>query len=179
MTKHVALLRGINVGGHGLVAMSDLRAMLAELGMGECKTLLQSGNVVLDSPKLTGEKLERRLERETARRLGVACDYLVRTEKEWRTIIANNPFPAAAKSDPSHLLVMCLKAAPGPAAVEEIAAALQGGEQIGGVGRELYLVYPAGIAKSKLSGALIERKLNSRGTARNWNTVLKLAAMLE
>jgi uncharacterized protein (DUF1697 family) len=74
---------------------------------------------------------------------------------------------------------MCLKAAPGPAAVEEIAAALQGGEQIGGVRRELYLVYPAGIAKSKLSGALIERKLNTRGTARNWNTVLKLAAMLE
>lgn len=178
MTKHVALLRGINVGGRGLVAMSDLREMLAELGMANCQTLLQSGNVVIDSPRRSGDKLEQLLERESVSRLGVACDYLVRSAKEWQAIIANCPFPGAARKDPSHLLVMCLKAAPGKAALAELTAASQGPEQIAAVGRELYLVYPAGIGKSKLSGALIERKLQTRGTARNWNTVLKLAAML-
>src|SRR5687767_8950794 len=84
MTKNVALLRGINVGGRGLVSMSDLRAMLADLGMADCQTLLQSGNVVLESPRLAGEKLEQLLERETAKRLGAPCDYFVRTAKEWR-----------------------------------------------------------------------------------------------
>jgi uncharacterized protein (DUF1697 family) len=179
MTRHVALLRGINVGGRGLIAMSDLRAMLGQLGMDDCQTLLQSGNVVLGSPRQAGERLEQWLERETAKRLGVACDYVVRSAKEWWTIIAKNPFPAAAKADPSHLLVMCLKDAPAKAALAELTAAIQGPEQLRAVGRELYLVYPAGIAKSKLSGALIERKLKTRGTARNWNTVLKLAAMLD
>ena len=114
-----------------------------------------------------------------AKRLKVQCDYLVRTAQEWRAIIAGNPFPDEAQSDPGHLVVMCLKTAPAKAAVQDLAAAIRGRELIRAVGRELYLVYPAGIGLSKLTGALIERKLNTRGTARNWNTVLKLAALAE
>ncbi len=178
MAQHVALLRGINVAGKNLVTMNDLRASLQDLGFANCQTLLQSGNVVLDSPRLTGDKLEKRLETETAKRLKVQCDYLVRTAQEWRAIIANNPFAGEAQRDPSHLLVMCLKAAPNKSAVQELAAAIRGPELIRAAGRELYLVYPAGIGRSKLTGALIERTLKTRGTARNWNTVLKLAALL-
>jgi uncharacterized protein (DUF1697 family) len=179
MTRHVALLRGINVGGHQLVAMGTLREMLAELGLKEARTVLQSGNVVLDGPRRTGQKLERWLEEETSRRLGVTCDYIVRTAHEWRAIIAANPFPDEAKRDPSHLLVMCLKDAPRSSAVQQLAASIRGSEMARATGRQLYLVYPDGIGRSKLTGALIERTLQTRGTARNWNTVLKLGEILD
>ncbi|MCI0357674.1 MAG: DUF1697 domain-containing protein [Planctomycetaceae bacterium] len=178
MAKHVALLRGINVGGKNLVPMAALRSLLADLGLADCQTLLQSGNVVLDSPRLAAEKLERLLETETQRQLKVKCDYLVRTAKEWRTIIANNPFPDEAERDPAHLVVMCLKSAPSQAAVQELADAIRGPELVRAVGKQLYLVYPAGIGRSKLTGTLIERTLSTRGTGRNWNTVQKLAALL-
>jgi uncharacterized protein (DUF1697 family) len=179
MAKHIVLLRGINVAGKNLVAMADLRAALQDLGFASCHTLLQSGNVVLDSPRLTRDKLERLLETETSKRLKVQCDYLVRTTQEWRAIITGNPFQDEAQNDPGHLVVMCLKTAPAKAAVQDLVVAICGRELIRAVGRELYLVYPAGIGRSKLTGALIERKLNTRGTARNWNTVLKLAALAE
>ncbi len=178
MKKHIALLRGINVGGQNLVAMAALRDMLGDLGFADCQTLLQSGNVVLDSPRLTGERLERFLEAETAARLKVECDYLVRTAKEWRAIIASNPFPDEADRDPGHLVVMCLKAAPTKAAVGELAAAIRGPELVRGAGQQLYVVYPDGIGRSKFTGTLIERTLKTRGTARNWNTVRRLAALL-
>src|SRR5262249_26081874 len=100
MPIHVSLLRGINVGGHNKVAMSDLRNLCAELGFVSVKTLLQSGSVVFDTHKLTGVDLERLLERETSERLGVSADYVVRSAKEWTKIVARNPFPDMAKNDP-------------------------------------------------------------------------------
>jgi uncharacterized protein (DUF1697 family) len=178
MPMHVALLRGINVGGHNQVAMSDLRDLLSKLGLADAKSLLQSGNLVFRSDRLTGEKLEHSLEIETAKRLKFTADYLVRTADEWRTIIAKNPFPDEAERDPSHLLVMCLKAAAAKKDVQALEAAIRGPEVVRAVGKQLYLVYPAGIGRSKLTGTLIENKLNTRGTARNWNTVQKLAELL-
>jgi len=176
---HVALLRGINVGGHNQVAMSDLRDLFAELGLTDVKSLLQSGNLVFQSDRLTGERLERLLETETAKRLKVPADYVVRTAKEWSTIIAKNPFPGDAVRDPSHLVVMCLKAAPAQSDVQTLQAAIRGPETIRAMGKQLYIVYPAGIGRSKLTVALIESKLGTRGTGRNWNSVHKLAALLE
>jgi uncharacterized protein (DUF1697 family) len=178
MPMHVALLRGINVGGHNLVGMSDLRNLLGKLGFADAKSLLQSGNLVFRSNRLAGEKLELFLEAETAKQLKVTADYLVRTADEWRAIIAKNPFPEVAERDPSHLLVMCLKAAPAKKDVKALEAAIRGPEIVRAVGRQLYLVYPAGIGRSKLTGILIENKLKTRGTARNWNTMQKLAQLL-
>jgi uncharacterized protein (DUF1697 family) len=122
--------------------------------------------------------LERLLEIETAKRLGVSVDFLVRSAKELQTIIANNPFDGEAKGDPSHLLVVFLKTAPKPAEVSALKAAIQGREIIHADGKQLYAVYPDGIGRSKLTNTLIEKKLATRGTARNWNTILKLAAMM-
>lgn len=179
MPMHVALLRGINVGGHNPIAMSDLRDLLGRLGLTDARSLLQSGNLVFGSHRLTGEKLEHLLETETAKRLAVTADYLVRTADEWRAIIAKNPFPDEAERDPSHLLVMCLKAAAAKKDVQALEAAIRGPEIVRAIGRQLYLVYPAGIGRSKLTGTLIENRLKTRGTARNWNTVQKLAELLD
>jgi uncharacterized protein (DUF1697 family) len=176
---HIALLRGINVGGHKLIAMSELRNLLEKLGFAGAKSLLQSGNLVFASQRLTGDALERLLEAETAKRFDVSVDFLVRTADEWKKIVARNPFPKEAKTDPGHLLVMCLKAAPQAKDVKNLQAAIKGPEIVRADGRQLYLVYPAGIGPSKLTHNLIERTLGVRGTGRNWNTVLKLAALCE
>jgi len=179
MPMHVALLRGINVAGHNLVAMSELRELLGELGFAGAKSLLQSGNLVFESDRLTGDKLQRLLEAETAKRLKITADYLVRTATEWQAIIAKNPFPDEAVRDPSHLVVTCLKAAPAKKDVQTLEAAIRGPETVRAIGKQLYITYPAGIGRSKLTLPLIESKLGTRGTGRNWNTVLKLAALLD
>jgi len=174
----VALLRAINVGGHGKVAMADLRAMLGDLGFAAPQSLLQTGNLVFGSD-IAGADLETLLEREAAERLGLATDFLVRSAAEWPAIVAANPFPAMARDDPSHLVVMLLKQPPEAARLEALRAWIPGRETIEAVGRELYIAYPDGIGTSKLTGAVIERRLGTRGTARNWNTVAKLVALLQ
>src|SRR5262249_42069467 len=114
---------------------------------------------------------------ETAERLKVSVAYLVRSAAEWQKIVARNPFPEEAKNDPAHLLVMVLKTAPPAKKVEALRAAIEGPEIVRCDGKQLYIVYPDGIGRSKLTVALIEKKLDSRGTGRNWNTALKLAAL--
>jgi uncharacterized protein (DUF1697 family) len=176
MATHIALLRGINVGGHKMVAMADLRSMLAALRLANPQSLLQSGNLLFDSSLPSG-KLERLLEAEAEKRLGLRTDFLVRDASEWSQILARNPFPEVAERDPAHLLVMCLKDAPVPANVDALRAAIVGRESVQADGRQLYIVYPDGIGPSRLTGNLIERKLATRGTARNWNTARKLDAL--
>ena len=176
---YVALLRGINVGGRAQVAMADLRAMLTALGFRDVRTLLQSGNVVFRADGEAPAALERLLETEAAKHLDVHPDFLVRTAAEWAEIVAGNPFPAEAERDPGHLLVMCLKQAPSAAAVDALQAAITGPEVVRPAGRHLYLTYPTGVGTSRLSGNVIESRLRTRGSARNWNTVLKLAALVQ
>lgn len=177
MTSYVALLRAVNVGGRNLIGMSVLRELAAQLRLDDPRTLLQSGNLVFRSTARPAADLERLLESEAAARLGLETDFMVRSAADWRAIIERNPFPREAKDDPSHLLVMVFKQAPKPADVEALRAAITGREEVEAVGAHAYLVYPNGIGRSRLTTALIERTLGIRGTGRNWNTVLKLAAL--
>jgi len=177
MTTYVALVRGINVGGHKKIAMSELRAFLAHLGFDNVRSLLQSGNLVFRSNARTGAGLERLFDVQAEKRLGLRTAFLVRSAKEWEAVIAHNPFQTEAKSDPSHLVVVFLKDAPHKKALKALQDAIKGPELIRAEGRQLYVVYPAGIARSRLTNKLIEEQLGTRGTGRNWNTVLKLAVL--
>src|SRR5947199_926052 len=141
MPTYIALLRAINVGGRKLVPMSDLRDLLGALGFAGAKSLLQSGNLLFQSARRSGATLERLLETETEKRLGVSVDYFVRTAEELQTIIARNPFPNEAERDPSHLVVMFLKDAPDAKDVKALQAAIQGPEIVRADGKQLYLVY--------------------------------------
>jgi uncharacterized protein (DUF1697 family) len=127
----------------------------------------------------TTAELEKLLEAEVAARLDLHTDFLVRTEEEWKAVIAHNPFVEAAERDPAHLLVMFLKAAPGGDQVKSLQRAITGPEVVRAQGHQLYIVYPVDIGHSRLTNALIERKLGTRGTARNWNTVLKLDTLAQ
>lgn len=174
MTRHVALLRAVNLPSHNKVGMADLRKLLSELGFQDAQSLLQSGNLVFESEGRTSAQLEALLESEAKARLGFATDFFVRTVSEWSTVIAGNPFPAEAERDPGHLVVLFLKEKPDRNDVAALQAAITGREVVRAKGRHAYAVYPDGIGRSRLTNVLIEKKLRTRGTGRNWNTVLKL-----
>jgi uncharacterized protein (DUF1697 family) len=179
MTVHVALLRAINLAGHNRVSMADLRELLAELGLKDPKSLLQSGNLVFEADGRTSAQLETLLENGAKKRLNLETDFFVRTAAEWKRIISGNPFPEEAERDPGHLVVMFLKDAPGRKEVGALQGAIAGREVVRAKGRHAYVVYPDGIGRSRLTNAMIERVLGTRATGRNWNTVLKLGALVE
>jgi uncharacterized protein (DUF1697 family) len=178
MDTWVALVRGINVGGRMKIAMSELRDLLTGLGFADVRSLLQSGNLLFQCAGRSAVELEILIVKEVSDQLGMGVDFLVRGGKQWGKIVAKNPFPDHARHDPSHLAVMCLKDKPSQANVTQLENAISGREEIRAIDRELYIVYPDGIGRSKLTHGLIEKKLGTRGTARNWNTVLKIAEAL-
>ncbi|HEV2428545.1 MAG TPA: DUF1697 domain-containing protein [Thermoplasmata archaeon] len=171
MTTYVAFLRAINLGKHLSIRMEALRGFFASVGFEGIETVQQTGNVVFRAPRQPTGALEQRLEGEALRRHRWATDFLVRDADELERVLRSNPFPEAASSDPSHLLVYFLKDAPRPAAVAALQAWIPGRESVRSVGRALYAVYPDGIGRSRLSTDRIERTLAGRATGRNWNTV--------
>jgi uncharacterized protein (DUF1697 family) len=177
VSLHIALIRGINVGGHKMIAMADLRDLLTKLGFTEARSLLQSGNLIFQAEKKTTAQLENLLEKETEKRLGLAASFFVRTPAEWKSLIAQNPFRNEAERDPGHLIVLFLKNAPDAGKLDALRAAIAGREVIQAKGNHAYVVYPDGVGRSRLTNTLIEKKLGTRATGRNWNTVLKLAAL--
>lgn len=176
MPPQIALLRAVNVGGIK-VSMADLKALLVDLGFEDVRTLLNSGNVVFRGKDNTGD-LEQLFETEFAKRVARPTEFFVRTAEEWNSIIDRNPMTEEARRDPGHLLVVVLKRAPKNQEVESLRAAIVGPELVQADGKQAYIYYPAGVGQSKLTARLIEKHLGSPGTGRNWNTVLKLAAMV-
>jgi uncharacterized protein (DUF1697 family) len=176
VTAHIALLRAVNVGGTGKVAMADLRALAVKLGFKDSQTLLQSGNLVFTSSEKPKD-IEALFEAQARERLGLATEFFVRTAKDWEALIAHNPFSEEASRDPGRMIAMPLKKAPDTPAVKALQAAIKGPERVHAIGACLYAVYPEGQGQSKLTNRVMESKLETRGTARNWNTVLKLAAL--
>jgi uncharacterized protein (DUF1697 family) len=177
MLPQIALLRAINVGGVK-VSMADLKALFVDLGFEDVRTLLNSGNVVFRGKNKTGADLEKLLETEFAKRAGRPTEFFVRTAEEWNSILDRNPMTDEARRDPGHLLVVVLKHAPTNQEVDALRGAIVGPEVVEADGKQAYIYYPAGVGQSKLTAKLIEKQLGSPGTGRNWNTVLKLAAMV-
>jgi uncharacterized protein (DUF1697 family) len=174
----IALLRAVNVSGHNRVTMEDLRRCVTDAGCADVRSLLQTGNLVFRAPRtLSDDSLERKLAAVAAAELGITTEYFVRTRPEWRAIVERNPFPKEARTDPGRLIVMALKGAPPKSALEALRAAIQGRERVEIDGRQAYILYPDGVGRSRLTITVIERTLGTRGTARNWNTVLKLDAL--
>jgi uncharacterized protein (DUF1697 family) len=151
--------------------------MARDMGFIDIQTVLQSGNLVFRARGGKDCALESRIEAALEERFKLKTTVVIRSARAWPKLVAGNPFEAAAQADPSHLLVMPLKAEPAAGAEAVLRAAIKGREQARVVGDVAYLVYPDGIGRSKLTIAAIERALGVAGTARNWNTVTKLAAL--
>jgi uncharacterized protein (DUF1697 family) len=179
MGKFVALLRGINVGGANKIAMADLRRHCAGLGWIGVETYIQSGNLVFAAAEGRAAKLEVRLEREIENRLGLRIPVIIRTAAEWRRLAAGNPFPEAAEKEPNRLMLLLSKKPPAKDAADMIQDRARAGERVARQGEALWIHYPQGAGKSKLSPALIDRLVGSPATSRNYRTVAKLGEMLK
>lgn len=167
MSRQVALLRGVNLGGRKVI-MSELRALVESAGFADVRTLIASGNLVLDA-KEKGAKLEAKLEQVILDGLGLKTDVFVRAGAELEAIIAVNPFKSFAKTQPNFLVVNFMRAPASAAELEAMAKTALTGEEVKQGKGCLYIKFPKGQGPSKL-------KTPKLATARNWNTVLKLAA---
>ena len=175
MRRVALLLRAVNVGGRKL-AMAELRKSLAEAGFDAPETLLASGNAVVGTAEAHAA-VEARAEAVLREAHGLPTEVLARDAGQLAAILAANPYPAMARDDPGHLVVFFLRGAP-QAELSVLAPWMTAGETAAPGPGCLYIAYPAGIGTSKLGITQIERQLGVKGTARNWNTVGKLAARL-
>jgi uncharacterized protein (DUF1697 family) len=168
-------LRAINLSGRRLL-MADLKRALADAGFPDAQTVVATGNAVI-AAKAADAALESTIEKGLETTLGQSTEVFVRDGAELAAIVAANPFPAMARDDPSHLVVVFLRGQPEAAAVETLRGKIKGPEEVAAGPGCLYASYPEDIGHSKLTAAMIERALKLRGTARNWNTVLKMAEL--
>lgn len=174
--SYVALLRGINLGAAKRVSMADLRAVVAGLGFGDVRTLLNSGNVVFTSSRVVGGNVGGRIERALEERTGVWARVTMLTASELTEIVSANPLGNIA-TNPSRYMVSVLAS---PAHRKLIVPLLKRewqGEAIALGERVAYVWCPAGITKSAIA-VEVARLLRDGVTTRNWATMTKLHAML-
>jgi uncharacterized protein (DUF1697 family) len=170
------LLRGINVGGHNQLPMPELRSLCGELGWENVQSYIQSGNLVFTAGAKPAS-LEAELERAIEVRFSLSIPVIVRSAGDWQTYIEANPFPEASQSEPNLATLALSKASPKKGAAEALQERAQDGELVIQVGEALWIHYPNGIGRSKLSPTLLDRLVGSAVTTRNWRTVLKLAEL--
>jgi uncharacterized protein (DUF1697 family) len=154
--------------------MEALREVFESLGLSEVRTLLQSGDAVFRMQGWDLRLVRQRIEQAVEERFRLRCDVVLRTTADMADIITRNPFAWWRAIDPSRLLVTFLAEDPGPEACRRFASIDFHPEESQLLGRELYVYYPDGIGRSRLTLAFLEKQLPTSGTARNWNTVTKL-----
>lgn len=177
MPFFICLLRGINVGGNKIIRMADLKQGFEEAGFEQVHTLLQSGNVVFQSPETDLALLTRQIEAIIIEGFGFESKIILLTQQALQAVVTQHPFPPEQIAEPSKILVTFLLNHADPDAVVALQSSIKGPESILGAGKTLYIFYPNGMGRSKLDNNLIQRSLNTVSTGRNWNTVNKLLAL--
>ncbi len=175
MARMVALLRAVNVGGRKL-AMADLRGLCAKMGLEDVSTYIQSGNLLFSSSGKPASH-EAALEQAIEQAFGMNVPVMVRAASVWSTLRRGNPFQDEARDHPSRLMLVVSKAPPA-ADSEEIIQKRATGEQVRRSGDALWIYYPDGAGRSKLTPAFIDRTIGSPATARNYRTVVKIEELL-
>jgi uncharacterized protein (DUF1697 family) len=175
MAVVISMLRGVNLASHHRIKMDALRLLYESLKLRDPQTYVQSGNVVFR----TEERDLTRLAKEIERRFGFRSDVILRTTSEMKNVIARNPFAKRRGIEPSKLLVTFLASDPGREARDKLLKIKTEPEELRMDGREIYIYFPNGMARPKLSWPVIERMLKTSGTGRNCNSVTKLLEIAE
>lgn len=181
MPVHVALLRGINVGGHHKIAMADLRQLFVGLGFADVSSYIQSGNVVFTSEVTDAAKLAADIEGQILAMFGFAAPVVLRTARQLGAVAAANPFVAGGAE--AGVSVGFLAATPDPERVRSLGAdpladpTAAGGDEFSVSGQEVYLHHPNGYGRTKLTNSYFDRRLGTTMTVRNWRTVMTLLEM--
>lgn len=173
MPVYISLLRGINVGGNKKIRMAELKMLYESLGFTNVQTLLQSGNVVFetdtDFAQLAGQ-----IEAGIVTTFGFESKIILRTCAQLRAVVEENPYTAPQLAEPSKALVTFLAETPAAETIQTLMNDHQGPETLRVIGQEAFVFYPDGAGRSKLTNVFIEKRLKTAGTARNWNTIMKL-----
>ena len=175
MTHRIILFRGMNTGGVR-APVGEQRAMAEAMGLKTPRTLLASGNLVVEGDR-DPAGLETDIEAEMERRFGVRVAAMVRTPEQWAGLIASNPCSDEAADQPSRMVAMVMKDGIRAGALEACRALAEGGEAVEAVGDVVYFWFPNGQGESGIFRKATPKTLGM-GTGRNWNTVLKLGQMV-
>jgi uncharacterized protein (DUF1697 family) len=176
MPRYVALLRSVNVSGHGRLAMSELRASVESLGYQDVSTYIQTGNVLFSASARSDAVVAGAIEERLAEDLGDAPAVIVRTVSDLVRIGSSSPY-AKTGADPARHHVTFLATAPTKKALTAFDLPPSGRDKLVVDGREIYVSTPDGYAGTKYTGTFLERRLGVVSTTRNWNTVTKLCEL--
>ena len=174
MTVYVALLRGINVGGHNKLPMATLRALATQCGFADVQTYIQSGNTVFSS-RLGAAKVATTLHDAILAECGIDSRVVIRTGPDLAAVVVRNPFLVRG-TDPKlhHVAFMYPESAP---TLDAVDPQFYAPDEVEVVGPDAYLLTPNGVGQSKLATETTMRRLGIVGTVRNWRTVTTLAEM--
>jgi uncharacterized protein (DUF1697 family) len=178
MPVYISLLRGINVGAHKRMKMEKLIACCTALGFAQAKTYIQSGNIVLRSPKISTEQLSKKIEKQILTDFGFSVDVISRTKDELGSIIKNNPLLKPG-IDPGKLHVVFLAEELASAPVKNLQELTKPPDRVRVAGTQTYFYFPNGVSGSSLWKHPLDKVLKVSATMRNWNTVNELFAMAE
>ncbi len=177
-STYLALLRGINVGGKNQIPMKELVQLFVDIGCGDVRSYIQSGNIVFRADPPLAETIPARVTAAIAERFGCEVPVLLRTAEQIGDVIRNNPFlQTGAPEDALHVLF--LAGPPEPGHVATLDPGRSRPDQFTVRGSEIYLWLPNGVARSKLTNGYFDSKLATISTGRNWRTVLKLMGMMK
>ena len=176
-STYIALLRGINLGGHKIVKMDQLRKTFEELGFADVKTYIQSGNVVFKAPAQIPAKLAKRIEERVLHQFGFPVAVMVKTAAEIGEVISNNPLLQKKGIEVTMLHVTFLSCAPDKSALKLLDAAAVAPDQFRCSGQAVYLHCPNGYHATKLGNNVLAKMLKVGATTRNWKTVNELWEM--
>lgn len=174
----ISLLRGINVGGNKKIKMADLRDLYQSLGFENTKTLLQSDNAIFKTNLIDLKDIQTTIEKGIEEKFGFDVTIISRTPEQFQEIIDKHPFTNTQISDPGKIAFVFLDNQPTEEAINTLRDNNPGREEISANGYELYIFYTDGKGRSKLDNNRIERMLEVKATARNWNTVQKILDIL-
>lgn len=175
--RYVALLRGVNVGGRNKLPMADLRDIFSAAGCSAVRTYIQSGNVVFQAGQDLAERAPEIVTESIRRQFGYETVVVVRSREELRQVAASNPFDTSG--DPRFLQVAFLADTPDAEAVSRLDPRRSPPDAFAVQGRHVYLHYPNGVARSKLTNEYLAAQLQTASTMRNWRTVLTLLELVE
>ena len=173
------MLRAVNLLSHNRIKMDALCTLCTALKFREPKTYIQSGNVVFHTNERSLARVAKLIEDGIEREFGFRTDAILRSAPEMRSVITRNPFAKRSDVEPSKLLVLFFGADLGPDAQEKLREIKVDAEELHLDGRELYIHFPTGQGRSRVSTSTIERKLKIPATGRNWNSVTKLLEMAD
>jgi len=174
---HIALLRGINVGGKNRLPMKDLAALFERVGCRDVQTYIQSGNVIFQASATLARRIPTIISDEIQHTFRITVPVITRTARQWAQIVRRNPFQTDGVN-PESLHVGFLRDRPTRRAVASLDPDRSPPDRFRVIGSEIYFCFPNGLARTRLTAAYFDSRLKTVCTVRNWNTMVKIAELL-